>query len=850
MRIVMAILLLSFHLIADSNLTKVSLQLKWKHQFQFAGFYIAQAKGFYKEAGLEVEIKEFKHNISVVDDVVNGVSDFGVDDSQLIYFKLRNYPITALFAIFQDSPLALLTTSEHNITKLSDFHNKIIEFTDNQTYETTINALFSSRGIMVKKIPPSFGVDELIARKVDGVISYLSNEPYLLEQKGFKPVTFSPKDYGIEAYGDMLFTSIDFAQKHPKVVEKFYQTSKKGWEYAFNHINESVDILHKHYNSLNKTKATLLYEANVLKTLSGINQGIFGKLDCHRLELLANTLSVLFPNQYDLKLLDDFIYHPKMQLTQQESAYITQKGSLAICYSPAYYPVLSNSGSEPIGIAIDYLQEIQKRIPLKYHYVAFNTRQELIANAQKGHCDLIPIMLKKPNLYHDFLTPTHAYIDNHLVLVTPSGTRYVDDLNKFKSLRIGMSGADKSLSLYVKKLYPRITFVELENDSLSQIVEGKVDAIVTSFVRATYHLPNYPTLKILMRISNDKLQGSMGVNAKDTMLLALINKALDTIPNNTKNAILSKYNINKIDIQRVVDYSMLYSAIGLALIIISIILGLYTQLQKRNSVIKKLNENLEARVNAAIEDIRKKDQILQQQSKLAQMGEMISMIAHQWRQPLSSMSNIVANLQIRLLMQSNKQEDTYYRFLHGDLKEIAHLIQNLSSTIDDFRSFYKPSKAKQVVTLQEPIKKALNILSASLEAKGITIKERLNVNKPIKLYTNEIIQVILNIIKNSEDNFIEKKTPHPLIEIHTTQSENTLIITLCDNGGGIDGDILNRIFDPYFSTKGDRNGTGLGLYMSKIIIEEHHKGKFEVYNQNGGVCFRIILDASLPLDDL
>ncbi|KIM06621.1 MAG: hypothetical protein KU38_12735 [Sulfurovum sp. FS08-3] len=845
MRILMAMLLLSFCLIADNNLTKVSLQLKWKHQFQFAGFYVAKIKGFYKEVGLEVEIKEFEHNISVVDDVVKGVSHFGVDDSQLIYFKLRNYPITALFAIFQDSPLTLLTTSEHNITKLSDFHNKIIEFTDNQTYETTINTLFSSRGITVKKTPPSFGVDELIARKVDGVISYLSNEPYLLEQKGFKPVTFSPKDYGIEAYGDMLFTSIDFAQKHPKVVEKFYQASKKGWEYAFNHIDESVDILYKHYNTQNKTKAMLLYEANALKALSGINQGTFGKLEPHRLELLATTLSVLFPNQYDLKLLDDFIYHPKMQLTQQESAYIAQKRSLTICYSPTYYPVLSRSGSEPVGIAIDYLQEIQKRIPLEYHYVAFNTRQALIDNAQKGHCDLIPIMLKNPNLYHDFLTPTHAYINDHLVVVTPNQTHYVDDLSKFKDLRIGMSNADRSLSEHIKKLYPRITFVELQNDSLSQIVEGKVDAIVTSFIRATYHLPNYPELKILMRISDNKLQGSMGVNANDAMLLTLLNKALDTIPNNTKSAILSKYHINKVDIQRVTDYTILYRTIGLALVVVSIILGFYFQLKKRNTIIKKLNENLEAKVKEAIEEVRKKDQMLQQQSKLAQMGEMISMIAHQWRQPLSSMSNIVANLQIKLLMQPDKQEHNYSRLLNEEFKAIMDLIQNLSSTIDDFRSFYKPSKAKQVVTLQEPIKKALNIVNASLEAKEIAIKERLSVNRPIALYTNEIIQVILNIIKNSEDNFIEKKTPYPLIEISTTQEESRVIITLCDNGGGIDSDILNRIFDPYFSTKSDKNGTGLGLYMSKIIIEEHHKGKLEVYNQNGGVCFRIILDIAL-----
>ena len=229
---------------------------------------------------------------------------------------------------------------------------------------------------------------------------------------------------------------------------------------------------------------------------------------------------------------------------------------------------------------------------------------------------------------------------------------------------------------------------------------------------------------------------------------------------------------------------------------------------------------------------REQEKKLLQQSRMAQMGEMISMIAHQWRQPLSSISAIAGTLSLDVMMDEYKKE-----FFAERLDSIAELSQHLSSTIDDFRNFYKPNKEAVNTTLEELITRAIKIMKSSLDSDNIEMLYEYNDKQMIKLYENETIQVVLNILKNAQDNFKEKKIENPQIKITTKEN----CISICDNGGGIPEDILPKIFDPYYSTKDEKNGTGLGLYMSKTIVEEHHNGKLQVSNRDDGVCFTIEL---------
>ncbi|WP_455756340.1 ATP-binding protein [Sulfurimonas sp.] len=231
-----------------------------------------------------------------------------------------------------------------------------------------------------------------------------------------------------------------------------------------------------------------------------------------------------------------------------------------------------------------------------------------------------------------------------------------------------------------------------------------------------------------------------------------------------------------------------------------------------------------------------KDKQLLQQSRMAQMGEMISMIAHQWRQPLNMISISTASIQFDVLFNKTNTDK-----LNKTLDGIAEYSQHLSDTIDDFRNFYKTDKQIDVELVQKSIARALKIIRDSLLSDKIEITESYKSRSKVSIFSNEILQVILNILKNSQDNFYEKKIKNPKIYISCQDSQDGVTINICDNGGGISENIMSEIFNPYFSTKGEKNGTGLGLYMSKVIIEDHHKGTLEVNNTNDGVCFKIKL---------
>jgi len=240
--------------------------------------------------------------------------------------------------------------------------------------------------------------------------------------------------------------------------------------------------------------------------------------------------------------------------------------------------------------------------------------------------------------------------------------------------------------------------------------------------------------------------------------------------------------------------------------------------------------------------IQQKDKQMLHQSRLAQMGEMMSMIAHQWRQPLNAISLTSSNLQLKCIMDEMDKD-----FFNKELQFIDEYSQHLSTTIDDFRSFFKENKEKEVTTLIHIVNDILNIVRISIENKNIKIITDLKCHLNFKTYSNELKQVVLNLIKNAEDALLENKIDNPVITIQTicnADCQNQILI-IKDNAGGINEDIIEKVFDPYFSTKKDKDGTGLGLYMSKTIIEEHCGGKLTVSNDRDGAVFSVVLPSYL-----
>ncbi|WP_373072788.1 PAS domain-containing protein [Sulfurimonas sp.] len=239
-------------------------------------------------------------------------------------------------------------------------------------------------------------------------------------------------------------------------------------------------------------------------------------------------------------------------------------------------------------------------------------------------------------------------------------------------------------------------------------------------------------------------------------------------------------------------------------------------------------------------ELKEQQNIMISQSRQAALGEMISMIAHQWRQPISIISMEASN------MLADIEFDNLNNILSKEYaNNIMYQTQELSHTIDDFRNFFKPVKIREKVKLENIFFNVMKIIGKSLENNSINVVMEIDNTIELYTYSRELMQVIINLIKNAKDSLVEHNKENPTIKILTKKEKNIITISICDNGSGIDEKNKEKIFEPYFSTKDQKDATGLGLYMSKTIIERHLNGKISANNTEKGICFCIIIPDDL-----
>ena len=251
------------------------------------------------------------------------------------------------------------------------------------------------------------------------------------------------------------------------------------------------------------------------------------------------------------------------------------------------------------------------------------------------------------------------------------------------------------------------------------------------------------------------------------------------------------------------------------------VLGLYKDITKEIENEAKLKEN---------------DKLILVQSRQAAMGEMISMIAHQWKQPLSAIAAVVNTFHVQQALGQSSQEN-----LDEQAKTIMDQVSYLSRTVSDFMNFFKQDKVKKEVHVCDAIDDALLIIGKLLENSGIELRVTCPFNRAICTFPSELQHVFIILLKNAADILVEKNKADKWISIITTEEDDCICFEVGDNGGGIDEHLMDRIFEPYFSTKDEKNGTGLGLYMSKTIVEKHLKGTMSCKNSDEGALFTVRL---------
>ena len=290
-------------------LDQVTLQLKWFHQFQFAGFYAAEEQGYYREAGLDVNFLEGQPDKGPIDKVLQGAAQYGVDDCRLLLARNDGKPVVALGVIFQHSPAILIARQDSAAQNIHDLARKRIML--DETTED-ISAYLVSEGLTKDRytlIRHSFNLQDLLDGKVDAISAYLTNEPFFLDQLGFNYLAFTPRSAGIDFYGDTLFTTEQELKNHPERVKAFREASFRGWKYALAHADEMVDLILAKY-SQHKSREHLLAEARQMTLLIQPDLVELGYMNPGRCRHIADTYADLgiLPRNFPLT---GFLYSPE-----------------------------------------------------------------------------------------------------------------------------------------------------------------------------------------------------------------------------------------------------------------------------------------------------------------------------------------------------------------------------------------------------------------------------------------------------------------------------------------------------------------------------------------------------------
>ena len=590
------IIFFSFFSLNATELKNVSLQLQWKHQFQFAGYYVAKEKGFYKDSGFNVNIKEFEFGMNVPNEIATKKSTYGVGRPTIMISKSHGANITLLASIFQSSPNIWLAIKDRGISSLNDFKNKKVMVTGDAKEDATVMSMVFSKGLNLSDlnvIEHSFDINDLISGKTDLMSSYISNEPFLLKQKGLESVIFDPKDYGFDFYNDILFTNEDEITKNEDDVRKFTEASIKGWEYAFNNIEETVDLILKKYNTQNKSKEALIYEANELKKLAYYKTDKLGKIEKKKIEKIFDYYKLMGFAKNDINY-DNFVfdYENKNSLTKDEINYLKEKKKITMCIDPSWMPfeAIDEKGNH-IGMVTDYFKIFEENLNTKFEVIKTDSWTQSIEFAKARKCDIFSLAMETPER-KKYMNFTTAYLSIPLVVATGMEVPFINDVKELYGKSVASPKGYSSLE-YFKKEHPLINIVEVNNtkEGLDLLQDKKIYAFIGTIASIGYESQiNYiANIKIAGKLYDDWKLG-IGVRNDDLTLLNILNKTVLTLTEEQKREILNKW--VSIKYESHIDYTLLWKIVISFLIILFVLLYFFNKEKKLKIKLEKAYDEL------------------------------------------------------------------------------------------------------------------------------------------------------------------------------------------------------------------------------------------------------------------
>lgn len=553
-------------------LEKVSVQLDWKYQFEYAGYIAAKEKGFYRNAGLDVELREYTQNSDVVSEVLNAKANYGVYNSSIVVDNGKIKPIVVMATYLQHSPLVLVTRK--GIDSPADLVGKTIMGTKNELKHSTLSLLLSHFDISSQNsrfVDQTFSIDPLVNGKVDAMSAYRSNQLYLLDQMRFPYEIIDPVEYGFVMNAGNLFTSQQEAIKHPERTQKFIEATNLGWKYAKEHSGEIIDILIQKYH-VKKSYEALAYESKVIKKLMMTDFYAIGETNSETTTRLYKQLLRTGAIREDQKL-GQFLFRDviessknKFQLSEAEKDFLSAKKKITMCVDPEWYPLEAIRDGKHIGIASDIMQNFESKLATPIELIPTSSWNDSLILAKNRTCDILSMASKTPERlkYMDFTT---AYLELPYVLVTSMDKPFIESIDQLHGKKIGVVRGYEIISR-LKKRYPNITIVEVDSisDGLKQVENNHLYGYIDNLVVTTSYIQKGYTgsLKVSSRLE-EKDELRVAVRNDEPHLFNIFQKLIVQLDEATKQKIYNEW-VSAIEQVAWIDNTLVWKVFALIMV--------------------------------------------------------------------------------------------------------------------------------------------------------------------------------------------------------------------------------------------------------------------------------------------